>query len=268
MSGNTSGNTGGTGGSTGAAAGGSSEAAYAARLARNGYAYIPSAFYFDSVLADRGRQELRSDYLRLESAFGDLTLDPYSPGNRYRGYAQLRVEKGSADFEYGLFEAYLQTEKYNADTGGVVRSYPLISDELQKNDLLAQVLRSDITFMRSYGRIAADPSELMVGLHLFRYLAYPGDPAYSSPNWLHKDDENVVFVHLVGLSGNSLGGDSVIAPDAKHFEDVLRLTDVLDTVVVNHDKLHAVTPVGASGTNPVVPARRDILLVTFQVREG
>ncbi|MFI5635612.1 2OG-Fe dioxygenase family protein [Streptomyces sp. NPDC051664] len=247
---------------------GTTEAAYAAELARSGYASIPSAFYFDSVLADRSRDELRSEYVQLENAFSDLTLDPYSPGNRYRRYAQLRVEKGSTDFEYGLFEPYLQTKSYNADTGGIVRSYPLISEELQKNDLLAQILRSDITCVQAYDRIEAEPSELMVGLHLFRYLAYPGNPAYSSPNWLHKDDENVVFVHLVGLSGNAIGGDSVIAPDAKHFENVLRLTDVFDTVVVNHDKLHAVTPVGASGTNTIVPSRRDILLVTFQVRSA
>jgi len=244
----------------------SGEAEYARDLARDGYAYIPADFYYGNVFRDRALTELRADYRGLEAEFGLGELDPYSPGNRYRRYAQLRVEPDSAEFEYGRFELYKQTKQYNPQTGGVVREYPLISPELQENPLLRRLLQSDIEFLRRYPRIDADPAELMVGLHLFRYLAYPGDPAYSSPNWLHKDDENVVFIHLIGLSGNVVGGDNVIAPNAKQFETVLRLADVFDTLVINHDKLHAVTPIGTSSRNPVAPARRDILLVTFQVR--
>lgn len=241
---------------------------YAEDLARDGYAYIPGHFYSDNLLQDRKLPELRADYLALESEFARGQLDPYSPGNRYRSYSQLRVKPDWSAFEYGLFESYQQTKKYNPDTGGVVREYPLISPELQSNLLLRQVLSSDIAFLRAYPRFDVDPADLMVGLHLFRYLAYVDDPAYSSPNWLHKDDEHVVFIHHVGLSGNVIGGDNLIAPNAKSFETVLRLTDALDTLVVNQDKLHAVTPVGASSRSPLAPARRDVMLVTFQLRES
>lgn len=242
------------------------ELKYAKDLEGKGYSVIPSGFYLGNVLRDRKTHELRSEYLQLESEFGNLELDPYAKGNRYRKYAQLRVNDSSNSFQYGIFEPYLQTKKYNPDTGGIVREYSLISDELQQNQMLSQVLQSDIQFIRYYGGIDSDPSQLMVGLHLFRYLAYADEPAYSSPNWLHKDDENVVFVHLVSKSGNIVGGDNVIAPDAKTFEAVLSLNDTFDTLVVNHDKLHAVTPIGTKNTNAVVPGRRDILLVTFQTR--
>lgn len=244
------------------------ESEYAKDLELNGYAFIPSRFYFTRVLQKRDTDELRSEYLQLEAEFGNLELDPYSRGNRYRKYAQLRIDPQSTDFEYGIFEPYQQTAKYNADTGGIVREYSLIGEKLQQNRMLAEILKSDINFVRAYSRLEGDPSEFMVGLHLFRYLAYRDDPAYSSPNWLHKDDENVVFVHLVGRSGNIVGGDNVIAPDAKRFETVLSLRDTFDTLVVNHDKLHAVTPVGTNSANAVVPARRDILLVTFQTRDA
>ena len=240
---------------------------YAGDLARDGYAFVPGRFYSDTLLRDRELPQVRADYLALESEFAHGQLDPYSAGNRYRSYAQLRIAPDWSSFEYGLFESYQQSKKYNPDTGGVVREYPLISSELQNNALLRRVLGSDIEFLRSYPRFDVEPAELMVGLHLFRYLAYADDPAYSSPNWLHKDDENVVFVHLVGLSGNAIGGDNLIAPNSKNFETVLRLTDALDTLVVNQDKLHAVTPIGTSSRNPLAPARRDIMLVTFQLRE-
>jgi hypothetical protein len=240
---------------------------YTEDLAKDGYTFIPADVYYNTLLRERDAKELRADYLQLETEFGSGLLDPYSIGNRYRQYAQLRVDPESTEFEYGIFEPYLQTKKYNPDTGDVVRSYPLISPELQDNLLLRRLLEVDIEFMRAYPRIEADPSELMVGLHLFRYLAYPDDPAYSSPNWLHKDDENVVFFHLVELSGNAVGGDNVIAPSAKKFDAVIRLTNVLDTLVVNQDKMHAVTPISTTTRNPVAPARRDLLLVTFQLRE-
>lgn len=242
-------------------------AGYAEALSQDGYAHIPADFYSRTLLREQKLTDVRADYLRLEAEFARGRLDPYSMGNRYRSYAQLRIEPGATEFEYGLFEPYQQTKKYNADTGGIVREYPLISPELRSNLLLRNLLQSDIEFLRAYPRIDEDPAELMVGLHLFRYLAYPDDPAYSSPNWLHKDDENVVFIHLVGLSGNVIGGDNLIAPNTKKFETVLRLTDVFDTLVVNQDKLHAVTPVGTSSRNPLAPARRDIMLVTFQLRE-
>ncbi|WP_234257490.1 2OG-Fe dioxygenase family protein [Pectobacterium sp. IFB5596] len=61
--------------------------------------------------------------------------------------------------------------------------------------------------------------------------------------WLHKDDEDIVFVHLINVSSNMLGGDSLIASHPRGIERVLRLEQLFDTLVVNHDKLHAVTPV-------------------------
>jgi hypothetical protein len=84
---------------------------------------------------------------------------------------------------------------------------------------------------------------------------------------LHKDDENVVFVHLINCSENIIGGDNVIATDAKHMERVIRLERTFDTLVVNHNKLHAVTPVGCRGTNPNDVSTRDIILVTFQRKQ-
>ncbi|MFU2318744.1 2OG-Fe dioxygenase family protein [Rahnella sp. PCH160] len=63
-----------------------------------------------------------------------------------------------------------------------------------------------------------------------------------------------------------LGGDNLIAPNPKNIERVLRLETLFDTLVVNHDKYHAVTPVGCR--KPGKTAVRDIILVTFQRNEG
>ncbi|MGL6237012.1 MAG: 2OG-Fe dioxygenase family protein [Segniliparus sp.] len=235
-----------------------------AALRADGYAIIRGSVFEEAIVGQLGVEAARAGLAELRDGFGGSPKDPYSPGNRRRSYAQVRLT-GFDDFEFGIYEPYLQTAKYNPDTGGVVREYPLIEPALRENSVLRALVSADVGFVREYREIG-DPSETMIGVHLFRYEAYPGDPAYSSPNWLHRDDEDVVFVHLVDRSRDAVGGDSVIAANAKQIELVHPLADVFDTLVTNHKKLHAVTPVGSASASVLSPAVRDIILVTFQRR--
>nr|WP_230583888.1 2OG-Fe dioxygenase family protein [Xenorhabdus bovienii] len=73
-------------------------------------------------------------------------------------------------------------------------------------------------------------------------------------------------MHLINASSNMLGGDSIIASTPKKIEKVLHLEKPFDTLVVNHDKYHAVTPVGCSINGEI--AIRDIILVTFHKING
>jgi hypothetical protein len=109
---------------------------------------------------------------------------------------------------------------------------------------------------------------MQIWVHLFRYKATVNSPAFSSPMWLHKDDEDVVFVHLIDRSKDMIGGDSLIAPDSKHIERVIKLENRFDTLVVNHQKFHAVTPVGLKENSKEKFSTRDVILVTFQQMKG
>ncbi|MEQ1967735.1 3(1)-hydroxy-L-isoleucine 4-dioxygenase HilB [Xenorhabdus nematophila] len=231
---------------------------YIKHLSSEGYSCIPSHYYKN---LDGMNEFIELDHLqKLKNAYNDLTLDPYSIGNRWRGYAQCkRLEDGTLTF--GHFTPYKQTKEYNPDTGDIVRNYPLLPSDITENIILQSLLKDDITFVEQYGKIG-NLESLTLGIHLFRYKATFDSPAYSSPVWLHKDDEDVVFVHLIASSSNMLGGDSLIASTPKKIERVLRLENVFDTLVVNHDKYHAVTPVGCNIHGKI--ATRDIILVTFQ----
>jgi len=234
---------------------------YINHLAAEGYAFIPGGYYQTLSEVNCGNKDIfLSDLEQLKLAYGNLTLDPYSPGNRWRGYAQCR-RNAKGELSFGHFKEYKQTKKYNPDTGGIVRHYPLLPENITANRLMQAILQDDIAFVEAYERIGP-LEELTVGIHLFRYEAQFDAPAYSSPVWLHKDDENVVFVHLIHASANMLGGDNLIAPNPKNIERVLRLETLFDTLVVNHDKYHAVTPIGCR--QPGETALRDIILVTFQ----
>ncbi|PHM48863.1 3(1)-hydroxy-L-isoleucine 4-dioxygenase HilB [Xenorhabdus miraniensis] len=235
---------------------------YINHLSSEGYSYIPGEYYtnlneINKYIKDNYLQELRNGY-------NNLTLDPYSLGNRWRGYSQCKqLEDGTLIF--GHFTPYKQTKKYNPDTGDIVRNYPLLPKSITENIILQFLLKDDIRFIEKYGKIG-NLNNLTIGIHLFRYQAKFDSPAYSSPVWLHKDDEDVVFVHLINSSSNMLGGDNLIASTPKKIERVLRLQNPFDTLVVNHDKYHAVTPVGCSINGEI--ATRDIILVTFQKVNG
>ncbi|MBD2786223.1 2OG-Fe dioxygenase family protein [Xenorhabdus sp. DI] len=235
---------------------------YIKHLSSEGYSYIPSEYYKS---LEGISESVQNDYLQnLKNGYSHLTLDPYSPGNRWRGYIQCkRLEDGTLIFDH--FIPYKQTKKYNPDTGDIVRNYPILPKSITENIILKSLLKDDIRFIEKYEKIG-HIDDLTIGIHLFRYQAKFDSPAYSSPLWLHKDDEDVVFIHLISSSSNMLGGDNLIASTPKTIERVLRLQNSFDTIVVNHDKYHAVTPVGCSINGEI--ATRDIILVTFQKISG
>ncbi|MBV4365112.1 2OG-Fe dioxygenase family protein [Erwinia sp. BNK-24-b] len=201
----------------------------------------------------------------LKSRFPEMPLDTYSEGNRLRNYIQVAYQNDT--LRYGKFEPYQQTKRYNPVTGGVVRDYQNISEEILNTRLFNEIVQKDIDIVKNIDDMPP-VEELMIGVHFFRYNAGK-EPAYSSPSWLHKDDEDVVFMHLVDVSADLVGGESIIAKHPKKIDRVLRMRKTFDTLVVNHRCFHAVTPMS-------VPEEydernflhRDIILVTFQKRKG
>ncbi|MFP1766528.1 2OG-Fe dioxygenase family protein [Lonsdalea quercina] len=240
---------------------------YEKKLHQNGYALIPGAWYESLYIKDPYINEsIDEETKQIIQHYEKLVLDPYSPGSRFSAYSQCQTNDYD-NLTLGHFEPYFQTKNYNPDTGGIVRSYPLIPSDIVENKLFRLLIIDDIRFVKKYGEIG-DPSKTIIGIHLFRYLATPDAPAFSSPVWLHRDDEDIVFVHLLSLSENAMGGDNIIATDGRHLERVMRLEKPLDTLVVNHAKLHAVTPIWCKETaKKETQCTRDIILVTFQRRK-
>ena len=224
------------------------------KLFENGWCYINGSSYSSDL---KQLNSLRKHFTN------QLILDPYSNGNRYRAYAQCKYSE-NGDLQFGHFHSYQQTAEYNPDTGGTVREYPLINQEVLQNPLFVQIIQDDMNFVDQYNHIG-HPSTLSIGIHLFRYKAFHNAPAYSSPIWLHRDDEDVVFVHLVNRSERLMGGENIIASDNKSIETVFSLINPLDTFVVNHKKYHAITPIGHQSEEGF--SFRDIILVTFQKME-
>ncbi|GLF90863.1 hypothetical protein Saga11_21220 [Bacillus safensis] len=226
---------------------------YASYLKENGYSYIPAEFYQQKTTDDEVRE--------LQLTYDALKADPKG-GGRYRAHSRYILAPDSDTLELDPDNGYFQSKEYNYDDGGIVRKFDKISDEFLQHPVTQQLIHSNVEMARQTNFVDWG-KEVIVGLHQVRYQVTPDAPSYSSPIWLHRDDEPLVFVHLFQLSEDAIGGDNLIAPSVKQIDKVLRLTDPLETLALGQKVFHAVTPVGTANADG---AHRDILLVTFSNR--
>jgi hypothetical protein len=220
-------------------------------LAGRGYAKIPASFYAPNICSN----SLNS----LQNSFKMLTKDMESNGNRYRAYIRYNWNPEKNGLIQSSDNNYFQPKSYNETDGDKTRKFDPITDSFLNNPLIKYLLERNLQLAKNSNLVEFNPN-LEVGLHQIRYEARRYEPSYSSPPGLHRDNEPLVFVHLMGLTQNLIGGDNVLAENAATMLDVLRLNEPFDTLAINRDKLHSVVPMGSSDENS---ANRDVLLVTF-----
>ncbi|CAM4388662.1 hypothetical protein BAMA_10630 [Bacillus manliponensis] len=220
-----------------------------------GYLQISNDVFLQDAESHNLLTQAQLDYYNLENdAYGECRSRAYS---RYIKYA------GSSDYVLDTENGYFQSEEYNYDDGGKVRDFNSINDQFLHNPLIEKIVRFDSEFAFKTNIIDTN-KDLIIGLHQVRYKATKDSPSFSSPIWLHKDDEPVVFLHLMNLSNTAMGGDNLIANSPREVNEFISLKDPLETLVFGQKVFHAVTPLG---TECNTEAFRDILLVTFSYKE-
>uniref|UniRef100_A0A914PD96 Prolyl 4-hydroxylase alpha subunit Fe(2+) 2OG dioxygenase domain-containing protein n=1 Tax=Panagrolaimus davidi TaxID=227884 RepID=A0A914PD96_9BILA len=221
------------------------------QLNDDGFAYIKADFY--------GIEQNCKNLKELKNTYETLSKDP-SPGNRYRAYTCYEWIPNERNLKKQNSTQYFQSKEYNYIDGGNIRIFDPISSTFLENHILKDVIEKDIELAKKTGIINFDET-FELGLHQIRYRAHGIEPAYSSPLWLHRDDEPLVFVHLFNLSENAIGGNNLIATTPKTITHIIQLKEPLETILLTKKYYHAVTPLGSANGDP---AYRDILLVTFK----
>ncbi len=70
----------------------------------------------------------------------------------------------------------------------------------------------------------------------------------------------MVFVHLLQVTSNAIGGDNIIANDDNNLTGIVRLEKFMDTIILDRTVKHAVTPFGSKQGK----AYREIILFTLE----
>lgn len=198
-----------------------------------------------------------SDLKAFQESYFRLPPDA-DGGQRYRAYSAFNLSENKLT-ELAV-QGYMQSKAYNEADGDKLRTFQPIEPAIRRSNFIRQIIEKDAAIVKATGIVSFDGA-VKLGLHQVRYQPANAIPSYSSPPWLHKDDEPAVFVHLVNLSANLTGGDSVLAVSGREFQRVLKLLHPFDTLFLTHKLFHAVTPVGIDAG---AVGFRDILIVTFE----
>lgn len=217
----------------------------------DGYKLIESNHYMKHI-----EQQAYDEFFDFYNA--QVKQDPYSEV-RDRAMIKLIYQCDQGEFRVDPNQYYFQTYEANDTDGGKVRIFPQIAPSALQNQVFCTILGLDKTYLNEFAKHAA-LKQLNISVHFIRYKTKKGDASYSSPVWLHTDNEPLVFIHLVRLTKNAIGADSVISEMDNYPTHVYRLQNPLDTLIVDRTKKHAVTPLGSTDGM----AYRDVMLVNLE----
>lgn len=217
--------------------------------AQSGYLLINSEHYLDQSAA----QSLKTLNRMFET-------DLHADGPRNRAYLKLEWSRQDNRIAVANNQNYFQTAASNHQDGGKIRQFANMPADILKLPILQNILQNNVNIIAQYDPLS-HYDQLIFGLHFIQYVAKEGEASYSSPVGLHLDDEPLVFVHLLELTKNALGGDNLIAQlSDQEIKKVVRLEQPMDTLLVNRNCYHAVTPLGSRRGI----SKRNIILFTIE----
>lgn len=184
-------------------------------------------------------------------------------GVRNRAYLKLIWDRPLDQITLAKKQVYFQSAQSNVIDGGKIRQFAIMDKRILDLPIMKNVIQYNLKIIREF-ELLKNHQELVLGLHFIQYKVEKYHASYSSPDYLHVDDEPLVFVHLLDLTPNAWGGDNLIADlVTKEITNVVRLEKPFETVMLTQGYYHAVTPLGAREGE----AKRDILLFTVEPAE-
>ncbi|MBH1992110.1 MAG: 2OG-Fe dioxygenase family protein [Sphingomonadaceae bacterium] len=196
-----------------------------------------------------------ADWAGFAASWHDLGPDLYmADGGRYRRrrHATFRWEGG--DFTRQPHQPHYQSRDYNALNGDVQRWF----DPVEQATIDHATMQAILHFCAQQFPLGG-PTH--VEMHQFRIEAKPGAVGRPTPEGLHRDGVDWVFVMLVERRNVREGITRIGAPDGTPMGEFM-LADAGDAMLIDdHRILHGVTEIHA--VDPAAPAWRDALVVTF-----
>ncbi|MEJ7934947.1 2OG-Fe dioxygenase family protein [Sphingobium sp. AN558] len=225
------------------------------RLVDMGYARLdgPECFALLDIHA-----EAWDDFARTWDHLGaDLYM---ADGGRYRRrrHAAFRCERGR--FTRKPHQPHYQSRDYNGLNGDVQRWFDPIEAQTVAND----VMQSALTFC---ARVFDEDCKRAwhVEMHQFRIEAKPGEAGRPTPEGMHRDGVDWVFVMLIDRRNVREGVTRIGAPDGSPIGE-FTLTNPGDAMLIDdHRILHGVTEIHP--VDAALPAWRDALVVTFAAED-
>lgn len=230
-------------------------------LARQGFAALTAAatgrLLGEPAMTSRAWAEFAESY-------GGLELDEHmGDGGRYRlrRYAAFAARSAGEAPRRLPHRPHYQMLAHNRLNGGTDRWFAPVLPEIADGRLVQAVLSTGLTMAE-----ALEPpprgDHWDIELHQFRILGRPGQPGLPTPEGLHRDGVDFVFIMLVGRE-NVTGGRTVVEDEQGHRLAEASLEAPGEAFLLDDRKVrHGVTPILPQAAGQ--PAWRDVLVVTFR----
>lgn len=226
-------------------------------LAEAGYARLDAAQAF-AALGD----PTPADWEAFAASWDDLGRDRFmADGGRYRRRRFATFQAVDGVVTRKPHQPHFQSRDYNALNGGVQRWFEPVTDAVADGPVMQAIFaRCAALFTAASGRPARQPWHVEV--HQFRIEATPQAEGRPTPEGLHRDGVDWVFVMLVSRRNVAEGVTEIGAADGRPLGR-FTLTEPGDGVFLDDRRVrHGVTPIVP--TDPAVPGHRDALVVTFR----
>jgi hypothetical protein len=209
-----------------------------------------------SAVSPKSLPEL-SFYQRFKASWNDLKPDPYliEGGTfRLRRYAVLTWQNGILQLVRP--EAHFQSKQYNRVYGGINRVFAPITPAVLQSAFLKIVIEQTILLLD-----AKAASTWRVQCHQFRINASFAEAGQPTPEGLHQDGSDYVFIMLLERQG-IMGGVSELFDSNKQRIATTVLKQDGDAILLNDKVLwHSVTNI--QPTKDAKKGHRDVLVLTF-----
>jgi len=225
-------------------------------IERDGFAFVQGSAMRE-LIAGHGPL---ADWDGFTASWNRLALDRYmADGGRYRRRRHAAFAARRDAIVGKPHQPHYQTLDYNPLHGGIERWFEPIEPGIGAGPTLAAIVGCCRAL---FGSLAPQVREWHVEVHQFRIEARAGEEGRPTPEGLHRDGVDYVLVLLVARRNIASGVTSIHALDGRTLGD-FTLTDPFDAAVVDDARVaHGVTPV--EPIDPVQPAYRDVLVVTFR----
>ena len=230
----------------------------AGAIERDGFAFV-EAPAMRAVLGEAG---LRG-WDEFAASWNDLGVDTYmADGGRYRRRRFAAYRATPAGILRKPHQPHYQSRDYNPLNGGIERWFQPVTEEIGCHGVLDAILAMCDELFDRMTPASVRPLAWHVEIHQFRIEAEPGEAGQPTPEGMHRDGVDWVLVLMVRRE-NIKSGETTIYDRAKRPLGSFTLTRPLDAALVDDSRVyHGVTPV--EPLDPVRPAYRDVLVVTFR----
>jgi hypothetical protein len=202
------------------------------------------------------------DWSTFARSWDHLEIDEYmADGGRFRRRRFARFWAAGGIVMREPHGPHYQGLEYNALNGGIDRWFEPVTEAIAEHPVTRRLLGLcvDVFTKASSGSTA---TAWRIEMHQFRIEPSPGEAGKPTPEGMHRDGVDWVFVGLVARTGVA-GGVTGIGDARGRSLGAFTLSEPLDAVFLDdHRVRHGVTPIEI--LSPGAPAHRDVLVLTFR----